>query len=87
MPRSDRATELLGPTILHPDLDAGARVWEALGGTVTATSTSLDVWWSGAPLTVRVERGNASRHPVLRTRGHTPVDEDPVHGPATVIAP
>lgn len=81
------AAELLGPTIFHPDLDACAQVWEALGGTVAATSTSLEVSWSGAPLTVRVERGDASRHPVLRTRGHAPVEEDPVHGPATVTAP
>lgn len=94
-------TDLLGPTLYHPDLGACARVWAVLGGTVESGGTveargsrgaspsrsSIEVSWPDAPLTVRVEEREHPADPVLRFRGAPELPADAQLGPATVPPP
>jgi len=83
----DQATELLGPTIFHPDLPACERIWSVLGGTVEPSASAIEVSWPDASLTVRVEQSNHPADPVLRFRGAPDLPADPQIGPATVLPP
>jgi catechol 2,3-dioxygenase-like lactoylglutathione lyase family enzyme len=83
-PRGEAA--LLGPTLTHPDLDAAEHVWTTLGGKVTHERDALMVAWDGAPLTVRVERGETAGPVGLRLAGTPARPADPVTGAAILPA-
>lgn len=75
---------LHGPTLYHPDLDACARVWTVLGGTVERDDEVVRVSWPDSPLTVHVERREDIDPPVLRFTDGPRASADPRLGPATV---
>jgi catechol 2,3-dioxygenase-like lactoylglutathione lyase family enzyme len=50
---------LLGPQLVHDDLDRARTVWTALGGDVTDDGDGLLVSWPGEPLTVAIALGDA----------------------------
>ena len=77
---------LLGPTLTHPDLEAAEHVWATLGGKVAHEGDALMISWDGAPLTVRVERGEQAGPVGLRMAGAAPADAHPVFG-AAILPP
>lgn len=83
--REDGAT-LLGPTLVHPDLDVAARIWQALGATVDRHPDHLDVSWSDAALTVRIERGEHAGPRGVRFVGAPELPRDPQLGAAVLPA-
>ena len=83
-PRGEVA--LLGPTLTHPDLEAAEHVWTTLGGKVAHEDDALMVSWDGAPLTVRVERGEQAGPVGLRMAGVEPAEAHPVFG-AAILPP
>lgn len=67
-PPADGA-RLLGPLLRHPDLDRASWVWTTLGATVTRDADALTAAWQGAPLTIRIEHGEAAGPVGLRFEG------------------
>lgn len=72
---------LLGPQLVHDDLEEARRVWTALGGTVTEAEDGLLVSWDGEPLTIAVREGDDRRAVGLRFTGTGPRPADPELGP------
>jgi catechol 2,3-dioxygenase-like lactoylglutathione lyase family enzyme len=85
-PPPDGAT-LLGPQLVHDDLDEARRVWTALGGTVTADDDGLLVAWDDEPLTIAVRAGDERRAVGLRCAGTSPRPADPDLGPPVLAIP
>lgn len=86
-PEPDDGARLLGPRLIHDDLDEASRVWRALGAEVEQRDDQLRVAWDGAPLTVSVVAG-PRRAPVgLRLAGTAPRPGDDVLGPAVLASP
>ena len=77
----DAGARLLGPQLVHDDLDEAARVWTALGGSVGEDDGALLVSWPGRPLTVAIRPGDDRRAVGLRFTDATPRPADPVLGP------
>jgi catechol 2,3-dioxygenase-like lactoylglutathione lyase family enzyme len=55
----ETGARLLGPQLVHDDLDRARTVWTALGGDVTEDGDGLLVSWPGEPLTVAIALGDA----------------------------
>lgn len=72
---------LLGPQLIHDDLDRARQVWTVLGGTVEETDDGLLVSWEGEPLTVAVSRGERPGAVGLRFAETAPRPGDPTLGP------
>ena len=77
----DASARLLGPQLVHDDLDEARRVWTALGGTVTDEDDGLLVSWDGEPLTIAIRRADDRRAVALRFTGTVPRPSDPALGP------
>lgn len=84
-PRS--GARLLGPQLVHDDLDRARFVWTTLGGTVEDTNGGLLVSWADEPLTVAVRRGDDRRTIGLRFLDAVPRPGDPALGPPVLAAP
>lgn len=82
----DDAMVLHGPTLAHPDLDAAAALWTTLGGAVIDDGDALMVSWGDAPLTVRIEPGEAAGPLGLRCWGTEAAHADRRTGPAVLPA-
>lgn len=80
------SANLLGPQLVHDDLDEARRVWTALGGTVTDTEEGLLVIWDGEPLTIAVQEGDDRRAVALRFTGTGPRPSDPALGPPVLAS-
>jgi catechol 2,3-dioxygenase-like lactoylglutathione lyase family enzyme len=81
----DTGARLLGPLLIHDDLDRAREVWSVLGGTVTDEDDgSLLVSWPGEPLTIAVALGKAPSARGLRFGGTGPRPPDDVLGPAVL---
>lgn len=78
---------LLGPHLVHPDLERAATVWSALGGDVARRADGLLVSWPDAPMTVAVSAGDHAGVRGLRFTGAVPRPADPVLGPAVLATP
>lgn len=78
------AAALHGPLLRHPDLDAAADVWASLGADVQRDDEGLLAAWEGAPLTVRVVRGDVAGPVGLRFGGTDPLPADDRLGPAVL---
>jgi catechol 2,3-dioxygenase-like lactoylglutathione lyase family enzyme len=82
------APQLRGALLQHPDLDEVARIWTALGATVTPVAGRdtevVEVRWDGAPLTLQVRRAERAGPVAIRIDGTSPLPPDPVHGAAVV---
>lgn len=86
-PASSDGARLVGPLLTHPDLDRAGFVWQALGGQVEQLDgQTLEVTWPGAPLTVRVRRGEQAGPVGLRFAGAPALPQDPQLGPAVLPA-
>ena len=85
-PPSDGA-RLLGPQLVHDDLDRARSVWTSLGGTVEQTDDGLLVSWPGEPLTVAVRQGDDRRAVGLRFLDTVPRPADPTLGPPVLALP
>lgn len=84
-PPAEDGAVLLGPLLAHPDLDRARHVWHTLGGTVAEVDTDmLEVRWDGAPLTVRIRRGEVAGPVGLRFADAPPLPADPALGPAVL---
>lgn len=84
-PPAEDGAILLGPLLVHPDLDRARHVWHTLGGSVTEVDTDvLEVRWDEAPLTVRVRRGQVAGPVGLRFAEAPPLPADPALGPAVL---
>lgn len=82
---ADDGARLLGPLLQHPDLDRARFVWQTLGGEVTEVDEQvLEVAWPGAPLTVRIRRGEVAGPVGLRFADTQPLPADPQLGPAVL---
>jgi catechol 2,3-dioxygenase-like lactoylglutathione lyase family enzyme len=81
---SPDAARLLGPTLVHRDLEQAADVWSTLGGHVETDGDALLVSWAGSPLDVRIEHGPTTGPLGLRFLGAADLGADPVAGPATL---
>jgi catechol 2,3-dioxygenase-like lactoylglutathione lyase family enzyme len=57
VPAEDGA-RLLGPTLVHPDLDRAEQVWRSLGASVTREGGTLVASWPDEPLDVHVRPGD-----------------------------
>lgn len=81
------AAILHGPTLTGPDLDAAETLWSTLGADVTERAGGLDVCWSDASLTVRIDAGSRAGAVGLRFEGGASLEADPQLGPATIRTP
>lgn len=72
---------LLGPQLVHDDLDRAREVWTTLGGTVTQADDGLLVSWEDEPLTVAIRPGEQSATVGLRFADAVPRPADPALGP------
>lgn len=82
-PPTDGA-RLLGPQLVHDDLDRARSVWTSLGGTVEDTDAGLVVSWPDEPLTVAIRAGERPAAIGLRFRDTGPRPADPTLGPAVL---
>lgn len=87
------AAVLLGPRLVHPDLDAAASVWSRLGAAVARRRADascdrdvLQVRWDGSPLEIEIVRGAVAAPAGLRFRVAGPLPADPRLG-APVLVP
>lgn len=84
-PPADGA-RLLGPQLVHDDLDRARAVWTTLGGTVEDTEDGLLVSWDGEPLTIAVHPGDDQRAVGLRFLDAVPRPGDPTLGPPVLAS-
>lgn len=77
---------LLGPQLVHDDLDQARAVWTTLGGTVEEADDGLLVSWDGAPLSVAVHPGDDRRAVGLRFLDAVPRPGDPTLGPPVLAS-
>lgn len=78
---------LLGPQLVHDDLDRAREVWTALGGTVAAEDDGLLVTWPDEPLTVAIRPGDRPAALGLRFGDAVPRPADPALGPPVLVRP
>jgi methylmalonyl-CoA/ethylmalonyl-CoA epimerase len=83
----ETGARLLGPQLVHDDLDAARRVWSALGGTVDDTDDGLLVSWHDEPLTVAIAAGEKPAAVALRFTDTVPRPADPALGPPVLATP
>ena len=83
----DAGARLLGPQLVHDDLDRAREVWTALGGTVTTEDDGLCVAWENQPLTVAIRQGDDRRAVGLRFTDTVPRPGDPTLGPPVLAGP
>lgn len=83
-PVRPEAASLQGPLLRHPDLDAAADVWAALGADVRRDERGMLAAWEGSPLTVRVVEGDVAGPVGLRFTGTDPRPADDRLGPAVL---
>jgi catechol 2,3-dioxygenase-like lactoylglutathione lyase family enzyme len=73
--------EVLGPRLLHPDLEQAGRVWSLLGADVGGGARSLLCAWEGSPLTLLVDEGSPAGPVSLRMTGTPDIPADPGSNP------
>jgi catechol 2,3-dioxygenase-like lactoylglutathione lyase family enzyme len=80
------AATLLGPRLVHPDLDRAAALWSLLGASVEPVSegstTRLRCVWPDSPLDVIIEQGGQPGTGALRFQGTCSLPADDRLGPA-----
>lgn len=77
---------LIGPLLMHDDLDRAEEIWTELGATVAREQDAVLARWADAPLEVKVLRGPKPDALGLRFRGTGEQPADPKLGPAIVRA-
>ena len=85
-PPRQGAAALLGPTLVHPDLDQARAIWSALGATVSDVSGALRCTWPDSPIDVLIESGERAGPVALRMRGCGDLPADSRFGPPVVDA-
>lgn len=85
VPPEDGA-QLLGPQLVHDDLDRARRVWTSLGGSVEETGDGLLVSWDDDPLTVAIREGERPAAIGLRFLDAVPRPADPALGPPVLAS-
>lgn len=83
----DDGPRLLGPQLVHDDLDRAATVWSTLGADVEHHDDELLVRWADQPLTIAVAHGERPEAIGLRVAGTAPRPADPVLGPPVLGRP
>lgn len=85
-PPPAEGARLLGPQLVHNDLDRARAVWTTLGGTVEDTDDGLRVSWQDEPLTVAIRVGDDRRAVGLRFLDAVPRPGDPTLGPPVLAS-
>ena len=85
-PPPAEGARLLGPQLVHDDLDRARTVWTTWAGRSPTASDGLLVSWADEPLTIAIRSGDDRRAVGLRFLDTAPRPGDPTLGPPVLAS-